>query len=209
MLFQEGQHILKLNNTASLAEPESRWWTGNKLSDGSSSLTKSSTPDPPWNLWKPAATGLQLLRPRHDDHSSASPSCSWQPWTCNRWLDDVSTPNAIYQYPFSELSSTNLFVRVPMASIQLWGGFMTAQKLFTPNIPKLETLKVPPWNSWGCSLPARALPANSFTSLLMSTRPLWSASNTIGVIRPLSVDTATEMSTFLYLKKGVPSQHHL
>lgn len=42
-----------------------------------------------------------------------------------------------------------------------------------------------------------ALPANSFTLAEISLSPLLFASNTIGVINPPSVDTATEISAFL------------
>lgn len=66
-------------------------------------------------------------------------------------------------------------------------------------MPKLETVMVPPWNSCGCNLPSRALAANSLISLLISTKPLRSACGTIGVIRPLSVATATDKSTESYL----------
>lgn len=73
-------------------------------------------------------------------------------------------------------------------------------KTHLPNIPKLETVMVPPWNSCGCNLPSLALPANSLMVLLMSTNPFLSACGTIGVIKPLSVATATEQSTESYLK---------
>lgn len=59
---------------------------------------------------------------------------------------------------------------------------------------------VPPWNSCGCNLPSRALAANSLMILLISTSPFLSACGTIGVIKPLSVATATEQSTESYLK---------
>ena len=77
---------------------------------------------------------------------------------------------------------------------------MMAQKCDTPNIPKLLTVKVPPWNSAGCNLPSRALAANALTSCEIDSIPLRSALKTIGVIKPLSVDTATETSTESNLK---------
>lgn len=40
---------------------------------------------------------------------------------------------------------------------------MMAQKRSTLNMPRLEMVKDPPVNSCGCSLFARALPANSRT----------------------------------------------
>lgn len=60
---------------------------------------------------------------------------------------------------------------------------------------------VPPWNSCGWSLPSRALPANDLTSFEISAIPLRSALNTIGVIKPRSVDTATETSTASNLRE--------
>lgn len=70
-----------------------------------------------------------------------------------------------------------------------------------PNIPKLEMVMVPPWNSCGWSLPSLALAASCFTSFEMSTRPFRSALKTIGVIKPFSVATATATSTASNLKK--------
>ena len=46
---------------------------------------------------------------------------------------------------------------------------------------------------------ARAFCAKLFTSKLILVRPFLSALNTIGVIKPFSVATATFMSTLLYL----------
>ena len=59
---------------------------------------------------------------------------------------------------------------------------------------------MPPWNSCGCNLPSRALAASDLTSTEMSATPLRSALKTIGVMRPLSVETATETSTASNLK---------
>lgn len=73
----------------------------------------------------------------------------------------------------------------------------------SPNIPKFETVMVPPWNSCGCNFPSRALAASSLIDLLISTNPLRSACGTIGVIKPLSVATATEHSTESYLKRMI------
>ena len=40
------------------------------------------------------------------------------------------------------------------------GGLMTAVKWLIPYMPKFDTLKVPPWYSWGASLFVRALVAS-------------------------------------------------
>lgn len=58
------------------------------------------------------------------------------------------------------------------------------------------------WNSCGCSLPSRALVARAETSELMPESPLVWALNTIGVIRPLAVLTATLTSTTWFLRNG-------
>lgn len=57
------------------------------------------------------------------------------------------------------------------------------------------------WNSCGCSLPSLALVARAETSALMADSPLVWALNTIGVIRPLAVLTATLTSTTWFLRK--------
>lgn len=54
---------------------------------------------------------------------------------------------------------------------QTWGGLITAEKFLIPNIPRLEMVKVPPWNSCGLSLPERAFSARSATVWLMSCSP--------------------------------------
>lgn len=71
-------------------------------------------------------------------------------------------------------------------------------------MPRLEIEMVPPWNSAGCSLLSRAFAASSLTFWEISRTPLRSAPNTMGVMRPLSVDTATETSTSLYSRMKVP-----
>lgn len=90
---------------------------------------------------------------------------------------------------------TSLFWLPPTARIHDCGGLMMAQNCVTSNIPRLEMVKVPPWNSCGCNFPSRAFAANDLTDVEISSTPLRSALKTIGVIRPLSVDTATETST--------------
>ena len=45
--------------------------------------------------------------------------------------------------------------------MQAWGGFTTALNSVMPNIPKFETVKVPPWNSSGFSLLSLAWVARS------------------------------------------------
>lgn len=64
-----------------------------------------------------------------------------------------------------------------------------------PNIPKLETVTVPPWYSWGARRPSLALLASSFILFDISSMPRESALNMIGVINPVGVATATLTST--------------
>ena len=65
-----------------------------------------------------------------------------------------------------------------------------------PNIPRLESEKVPPWNSSGFSLRVRARSARSFMAVEMSARERVSASRMIGVISPPSMATATATSAW-------------
>merc|ERR1740128_951078 len=64
-------------------------------------------------------------------------------------------------------------------------------------MPRLEMVKVPPWNSSNLSLFALALPANSLTSAEICWMVLPTASLTIGVINPAGVATATLISMLL------------
>merc|ERR1719318_1216041 len=86
--------------------------------------------------------------------------------------------------------ATTFFSVPPTANMQAWGGLM-------PNMPRLETVMVPPWNSCGCNFPSLALPAISRTLVEISERPLPSAPVTMGVINPLPVSTATDTSHVL------------
>ncbi len=63
------------------------------------------------------------------------------------------------------------------------------------------------WNSCGCSLPSLALAARDDTSELMAASPLMWALNTMGVMRPLAVLTATLRSTTWFLEKIEISQY--
>lgn len=53
------------------------------------------------------------------------------------------------------------------------------------------------WYSPGASLPSRAFFAKPFASAEMEAKPLEPASLMMGVINPVGVATATEMSAFL------------
>lgn len=76
---------------------------------------------------------------------------------------------------------------------------MIAVNWLIPYIPKLETVNVPPWYSSGLSLPSRALEASALVSAEMVARPLEPTSLMMGVMRPVGVATATQMSARLYL----------
>ena len=75
----------------------------------------------------------------------------------------------------SSLSSlaTGFLSAPPTANIHACGGLITAEKLLMPYIPRLEMVKVPPWNSSGLSRPDLAFSASSLVSWLMRTNP-WS-----------------------------------
>jgi hypothetical protein len=81
------------------------------------------------------------------------------------------------------------------ATMAACGGFMIAEKLSTPNIPMLETVKVPPWYSSGLRPPSRARLAKSFEVAEMADKVLLAASLMTGVMRPASSATAIARST--------------
>src|SRR5450759_5919325 len=56
--------------------------------------------------------------------------------------------------------TTGSALAAPTARMAASGGLITAVKWSTPNMPRLLTVKVPPVNSSGVSLPARAFPAS-------------------------------------------------
>mmetsp|Transcript_1232 Transcript_1232/g.3859 ORF Transcript_1232/g.3859 Transcript_1232/m.3859 type:complete len:206 (-) Transcript_1232:877-1494(-) len=91
-------------------------------------------------------------------------------------------------------SATTRFTPPPIAMMQACGGLITAENSEIPNMPRLETVKVPPWYSSGISLPSWARPARSLTAEEMSLSPRRSTPVTIGVISPVGVATATETS---------------
>lgn len=58
------------------------------------------------------------------------------------------------------------------------------------------------WYSSGLSLPSRALAASALVSDEMAARPFAPASLMMGVMRPVGVATAMQMSAFLYLRSA-------
>ena len=60
-------------------------------------------------------------------------------------------------------------------------------------------VNVPPWYSSGLSFPSRALVASDFVSAEMDARPLEPTFLIMGVMRPVGVATATQISARLYL----------
>ncbi|MNT44275.1 hypothetical protein D3C72_1807940 [compost metagenome] len=82
----------------------------------------------------------------------------------------------------------------PTLMMQPCGSLMIEVNCLMPNMPRLDTEKVPPWNSSGFSLRSRARLARSLDSVAICARPLVSAFLMIGVIRPPSIATAMETS---------------
>ena len=70
--------------------------------------------------------------------------------------------------------------------------------MLTPYIPRFETVKVPPDNSSGFNLFSLALPAISFTSNAIYSKPFKFTFLIVGAIKPLSVYTANDIFTLLY-----------
>lgn len=90
------------------------------------------------------------------------------------------------------------------ARMHACGGLIMAVKCSTPYIPMLEMVNVPPWYSSPLSFPSRAFLASTLVSAEMAARPLFVASRTMGVIRPVGVDTAKDISAREYLQNNEP-----
>ena len=73
----------------------------------------------------------------------------------------------------------------PTARMAAWGALIMAVNSAMPNMPRLEMVKVPPWNSSNFSLFVRARPASSFTSAEICWTVLAAASLTIGVMNSI------------------------
>ena len=91
-------------------------------------------------------------------------------------------------------ASTGRRSAAPIAKIVACGGFMIAEKLETPYIPRFEIVVAPPMYCSGFSFFAFAFAASSFISWLIIATDFSSAPRITGVMRPPSMATATEIS---------------
>mmetsp|Transcript_9016 Transcript_9016/g.28346 ORF Transcript_9016/g.28346 Transcript_9016/m.28346 type:complete len:200 (-) Transcript_9016:333-932(-) len=131
---------------------------------------------------------------------NAPSHCAPMAPSITRWSDDSVTVMKLASLKPPLPSATTRFSAPPIARMAACGGLIIAVKCLTPNMPRLETVNVPPWNSSGLSLLARARAASSLVSAAICARPFVSARAMIGVIRPLSVETATQTSAWLYVR---------
>ena len=100
--------------------------------------------------------------------------------------------------------TTGCSTSAPTARIAACGGLITAVKLLTPYIPRLETATVPPDSSGGVMLPSRTRAESARVSRAISPRALLSASNTTGTTSEPSPATATPTFTREKRKPEVP-----
>ena len=83
----------------------------------------------------------------------------------------------------------------PTDRIAACGGLMIAVKLLTPNMPRLETVNVPPPSSGGVIEPSRTRVARARVSRAISPSDLRSASNTVGTISAPPVGSSESVAT--------------
>ena len=102
------------------------------------------------------------------------------------------------------LSSTAVGVDAATARMAPWPGGRIETNDETPNMPRLEMVKVPVEYSSGFSLPSRARGTRSFHCLESVARSVWSAFCSTGVIRPPS-GMATAMATLMFALYLMPS----
>jgi hypothetical protein len=72
---------------------------------------------------------------------------------------------------------------------------MTATNSVTPNMPRFETVNVPPDSSGGVTAPARTRSASARPSRAISPSDFLSASKTVGTTSESCAATATPMFT--------------
>ena len=83
----------------------------------------------------------------------------------------------------------------PTDRIAACGGLTIAVKLRTPNMPRFDTVKVPPPSSGGVIVPARTRSASARVSRAISPSDFSSASKTVGTTSASSAATATPTFT--------------
>ena len=91
--------------------------------------------------------------------------------------------------------TTGVGPMAPTARIAAWGGLMTAVKLWIPNMPRFDTVKVPEESSGGVIAPARTRSASARVSLAIWPSDFLSASNTVGTTSASWPATATPTFT--------------
>ena len=86
----------------------------------------------------------------------------------------------------------------PTAMIQAWGGLITAENSAIPNIPRLEMVNEPPWNSCSCKLPSLARLARSYCKEKIQLSSCVELINSISLIFRLSVSRLDILKRRLY-----------
>ena len=92
----------------------------------------------------------------------------------------------------------------PTARIATCGGLMIALKSLTPNMPRLDTVNVPPPSSGGVIEPSRTRSASVRVSRAISPSDLASASNTVGTTSaPSAADRHADVDARVQLQAAV------
>ena len=101
----------------------------------------------------------------------------------------------IWRTVTSPSRTTGVGAIAPTARIAACGELMIATKLWMPNMPRFETVKVPDESSGGVILPSRTRPASVRASVAIWPSDLLSASNTVGTTSASWPATATPTLT--------------
>jgi hypothetical protein len=77
-------------------------------------------------------------------------------------------------------STTGLFSSLPTVRMAACGGLMIAVNCSMPNMPRFDTVNVPPDSSGGVTVLSLTLPITSRASRAIWPSDFWSASKTVG-----------------------------
>ena len=77
-------------------------------------------------------------------------------------------------------STAGRFSSLPTVRIAACGGLMIAVNCSMPNMPRFETVKVPPESSGGVTVLSLTLPITARASRAIWPSDFWSASKTVG-----------------------------
>ena len=132
----------------------------------------------------PSRSGFSMLFLNASSHSVASCSSTTLP------SQDSVTRITLWMAS----SGPSIALVPPTAMIHTWGGLMTAENSVMPNMPRLEMVKEPPWNSWSWSFPSLARAARSWEKNYGQLSESWMSLHHTAASCHLNIVTADDIA---------------